>query len=72
VSSVFDGPVVQTQDLTVFNITEEAVVARQAEAVPQAIAVPGEPKVEPTYGDRPAPPGWWEDALIPEDPPAPS
>lgn len=48
VGTVFDGPVVQTQDLTVFNITNEAVVARQAEAVPQAIAVPGEPKFEPT------------------------
>ena len=32
VSAVFDGPVVQTQDLTIFNITKEAVVARQVQA----------------------------------------
>lgn len=70
VSSVFDGPVVQTQDLTVFNITKEAVVARQAEAVPQPLAVPGEPKFEPTYDVRPDAPAWWAEALISEDPPA--
>lgn len=64
VTSVFDGAVVQTQDLTVFNITKEAVVARQAEAVPQAVAVPGEPDFEPTYDQRPTPPDWWEDAFI--------
>jgi ribonuclease Z len=71
VSAVFDGPVVQTQDLTIFNITKEAVVARQVQAVPQALAVPGESKVEPTYGTRPEPPAWWADALIPDEgPPA--
>ena len=67
VSSVFDGAVVQTQDLTVFNITKEAVVARQAEAVPQAAAVPGEPDFEPTYDQRPIPPDWWQDAFIHDD-----
>ena len=67
VSSVFDGAVVQTQDLTVFNITKEAVVARQAEAVPQAVAVPGEPDFEPTYDQRATPPDWWEDAFIHDD-----
>jgi ribonuclease Z len=67
VSSVFDGAVVQTQDLTVFNITKEAVVARQTEAVPQAVAVPGEPDFEPTYDQRPTPPDWWADAFIHDD-----
>jgi ribonuclease Z len=71
VGTVFDGPVVQTQDLTVFNITKDAVVARQAEAVPQALAVPGEPKFEPTYGQRPTPPSWWKEAFIAEDLPEP-
>jgi ribonuclease Z len=72
ISAVFGGPVVQTQDLTVFNITKDAVVARQAEAVAQAVAVVGEPKIEPTFGDRPTPPDWWADALIPDEttPPA--
>jgi ribonuclease Z len=72
VGTVFDGPVVQTQDLTVFNITKEAVVARQVEAAAQALTVVGEPTFEPTYGDRPTPPSWWAEALIPEDPAAPS
>jgi ribonuclease Z len=67
VSSVFDGAVVQTQDLTVFNITKEAVVARQAQAVPQAFAVPGEPDFEPTYDVRPTPPEWWAEAIIRDD-----
>src|SRR5690348_2692463 len=31
---VYDGPVVQLQDLTVFNLTKEAVVARQAQVEP--------------------------------------
>jgi len=67
VSAVFDGPVVQTQDLTIFNITKEAVVARQVQAAPQALAIPGEAKIEPTYGTRPEPPAWWADAIIPDD-----
>lgn len=69
VSSVFDGAVVQTQDLTVFSITKEAVVARQAEAVPQAVAVPGEPDFEPTYDVRPTPPEWWAQAIIRDETP---
>jgi ribonuclease Z len=67
VSAVFGGPVVQTQDLTIFNITEEAVVARQVQAAPQAVAITGEARIEPTYGTRPEPPAWWADALIPDD-----
>jgi ribonuclease Z len=67
VSAVFDGPVVQTQDLTIFNITKEAVVARQVQAPPQAIAIPGQAKIEPTYGTRPEPPAWWAEAIIPDD-----
>jgi ribonuclease Z len=71
VSAVFDGPVVQTQDLTIFNITREAVVARQVQAAPQAMAVPGESKLELTYGTRPEPPAWWAEAIIPDEEPPP-
>jgi ribonuclease Z len=63
---VYDGPVVQTQDLTVFNITKDSVVARQAQVEPQPQPVPGRPKVEPT-ARPPAEPDWWADALIPLD-----
>ncbi|MFJ5830656.1 guanitoxin biosynthesis MBL fold metallo-hydrolase GntH [Streptomyces sp. NPDC093089] len=67
--TTYEGPVTQTQDLTVFNITKEAVVARQTETVAQAMVVEGEPTVRPTFGERPTPPSWWKDALIPEDAP---
>jgi ribonuclease Z len=63
---VYDGPVVQTQDLTVFNVTADAVVARQAQVEPQPRPVPGTPKAEPE-ARPPAQPDWWADALIPLD-----
>jgi ribonuclease Z len=72
VTAVFDGPVVQTQDLTIFNITREAVVARQVQAAMQAVAIPGESKVELTYGTRPEPPVWWAEAIIPDEDPPPT
>jgi ribonuclease Z len=30
IRTAYDGPVVQTQDFTVFNVTKEAVAVRQA------------------------------------------
>lgn len=63
---VYDGPVVQTQDLTVFNVTKEAVLARQAQVEPQPQPIPGEPTAEPTPRP-PAEPDWWVEALIPLD-----
>lgn len=63
---VYDGPVVQTQDLTVFNLTAEAVVARQAQVNPQPQPVPGTPRTEPKP-QPPADPDWWAEALIPLD-----
>jgi ribonuclease Z len=62
-SAVYDGPVVQTQDLTVFNITKEAVVARQAKVSDQLPPIPGEQRVAFTPVAVP-PPDWWADALI--------
>ena len=61
---VYGGPVVQTQDLTVFNITREAVIARQAQVEPQPQPVPGKPTAAPTPRP-PAEPDWWAQALIP-------
>jgi ribonuclease Z len=61
--SVYDGPVVQTQDLTVFNITKEAVVARQAKVSDQLPPIPGEQRVAFTP-IAVKPPDWWADALI--------
>jgi ribonuclease Z len=60
-----DGPVVIAQDLTVFNLTADAVVARQAivDQVPWPVVGPtvvtGPPMNQP-----PEPPAWWADALL--------
>jgi len=64
--SVYNGPVVQTQDLTVFNVTKEAVVARQAKVFDQLPPIPGEQRVVYTPVVR-IPPDWWAEALIPLD-----
>jgi ribonuclease Z len=61
----YDGPVVQTQDLTVFNVTE-AVVARQAQVMPQLPPLPGVQRVAFTPVAVP-PPDWWAVARIPLD-----
>jgi len=64
--AVYDGPVVQTQDLTVFNITKEAIVARQADVIDQLPPIAGEQSVDYTPV-LPTPPDWWADARIPLD-----
>jgi ribonuclease Z len=64
--AVYNGPVVQTQDLTVFNVTKEAVVARQAKVLNQLPPIPGEQRVVYTPVAQ-MPPDWWAEALIPLD-----
>jgi ribonuclease Z len=65
-TAIYDGPVVQTQDLTVFNITKEVVVARQAKVLDQLPPIPGVPRVAYTPVAQ-EPPTWWAEALIPPD-----
>ncbi len=62
--TVYDGAVVQTQDLTVFNVTKEAVVARQAQVIDQLPPTPGKQRVAFTPS-MPTAPEWWADARIP-------
>jgi ribonuclease Z len=71
VDAVFDevhanyaGPVTVTQDLTIFNITKEAVVARQAKVDDAAPPVHGASHSNPPIGSTPAPPAWWDAALL--------
>jgi ribonuclease Z len=64
--SLYDGPVVQTQDLTVFNITKEAVIARQVKQIDQYPPIPGKQRVIYTPVEE-EPPEWWADELIPLD-----
>ena len=60
---VYDGPVVQTQDLTVINITKDCVVARQAKVSEQLPPIPGEQRAafQPVAVK---PPDWWAQALM--------
>jgi ribonuclease Z len=60
----YDGPVVQTQDLTVFNITNESVVARQVKQFDQLPPLPGKMRVPYTPVVE-EPPEWWAESLIP-------
>ena len=64
--SVYSGPVVQTQDLTVFNVTKESVVARQAKQFDQLPPTPGKQRTAFSPVAVP-PPAWWAEALIPLD-----
>ncbi len=60
----YRGPVTVTQDLTVFNVTEDAVVARQATVNDAAPPVHGPTASSPALDPMPAPPAWWADALL--------
>ena len=60
-----DGPVVISQDLTVFNLTKDAVVARQGTLNPFAWPVVGKSLEQGPPMNAPLePPAWWADALI--------
>jgi ribonuclease Z len=63
---VYAGPVVQTQDLTVINITKEAVISRQAKVVDQLPPIAGKQRAAFKPVQIP-PPAWWAEALIPLD-----
>ena len=59
------GPVVISQDLTVFNVTADAVVARQAAIDPYAWPVVGASiQSGPPMSVPHDPPAWWTDALM--------
>ena len=61
----YDGPVVIAQDLAVFDITKEAVVARQGTIDPVAWPVVGPTTVQGPPACAPhTPPAWWADALL--------
>jgi ribonuclease Z len=64
VSANYSGPVTVTQDLTVFNITQDAVTTRQAKVNPAAPPVHGPSHTSPELDPRPTPPAWWAEALL--------
>jgi ribonuclease Z len=60
-----DGPVVISQDLTVFDITKDAIVVRQRSLDPVAWPVVGPTNASgPPMAASHPPPAWWADALI--------
>jgi ribonuclease Z len=62
----FKGAVVQTQDLTVFNVTKEAIIARQASVQDSLPFIPGV-QTKPFTPTIVPSPDWWAEALIPLD-----
>jgi ribonuclease Z len=64
ISASYSGPVTVTQDLTVFNVTHDAVIARQAKVNDAAPPVHGPSRTSPALDPRPAPPAWWPEALL--------
>jgi ribonuclease Z len=61
---VYHGPVLQSQDLTVVNITKEAIISRQAKVVDQLPAIAGQ-QCSTFNPVQIPPPAWWAEALIP-------
>ena len=64
ISASYTGPVTVTQDLTVFNVTPDAVTARQAKVNDAAPPVHGPSQTSPALDPQPAPPPWWAGALL--------
>ena len=64
VGASYQGPVTITRDLTVFNVTADAVVVRQAAVNDAASPVHGPSATTPELDPQPAPPAWWADALL--------
>jgi ribonuclease Z len=63
----YDGPVTIAQDLTVFTLSPDAVITRQAGVEPTAWPVLGPTHISgPPMAAPHDPPLWWSDALITE------
>jgi ribonuclease Z len=58
------GAVTATQDLTVFNVTKDAITARQAKVNDAPPPVHGPSQTSPALEPQPAPPAWWTGALL--------
>jgi ribonuclease Z len=64
VGAHYGGPVAVCQDLTVFNVTAEAVVVRQAQVNDAPPPVHGPSTTKPVIEPALAPPHWWADAAL--------
>jgi ribonuclease Z len=64
VRNTYSGAATLCQDLTIFNVTPGAVVARQANVDYQQMAVIGPSETERTLGEVFPDPDWWSEARI--------
>lgn len=64
VAQAYTGPVALCQDLTIFNVTPDAVVVRQAAVDPMQQAVIGPSATERAIAPPFPPPEWWSEASI--------
>lgn len=60
----YGGAVAVCQDLTVFNVTAEAVLVRQAQVNDAPQPVHGPSTTQPVIEPAPSPPSWWAEALL--------
>lgn len=60
----YDGRVVVSEDLTVFNLTESGVRVRQARPDPSSSVLKGDSHTKPYIADPQDPPAWWADAAL--------
>jgi ribonuclease Z len=60
----YGGAVAVCQDLTVFNVTEDAVLVRQAQVNDAPRPVHGRSYTEPVVEPAPKPPVWWAEAAL--------
>lgn len=60
----YQGPLVASQDLTVYNVTSDSVVARQVTLDPMAPVIKGPTQTEGELDAPNKPPAWWAEALL--------
>ncbi len=68
----YGGAVAACQDLTIFNITADAVIARQAQVNDAPQPVHGPSKTKPVLDPAPEPPAWWVNASLATEPAQPA
>lgn len=64
IAAHYQGPVVASQDLTVFNLTKDSVVARQATVSNAPTLAHGPSRISPETEDAVSPPGWFTSAAL--------
>jgi hypothetical protein len=64
IAAHYSGAVVASQDLTVYNVTADSVVARQATLDSAAPVIHGPSSVERHLDEPNVAPAWWADVLL--------